>query len=111
MAAGDNINAHSHYYDVGSDSLRSMGYVASGHGDALQSHGLTAAHRDGLHVPGGLMQPKGLAEQLAGQYADGTLAPSALTALAQRDYSEAGRLGGTLGALVEDIYDDPEFGR
>jgi hypothetical protein len=108
---GDNVNAHSHYYQAGSDSLRSMGLITTGNGNALETNGLTATHRDGLHVPGGLMQPQALAEQLAGQYANGTLAPSVLTELAQGNLARAARLGGTLGALVENIYDDPEFGR
>jgi hypothetical protein len=94
-----------------SDSLRSMGLITTGNGNALETNGLTATHRDGLHVPGGLMQPQALAEQLAGQYANGTLAPSVLTELAQGNLARAARLGGTLGALVENIYDDPEFGR
>jgi hypothetical protein len=85
--------------------------IAAGHGDALESNGLTAPHRDGLHVPGGLLQPKALAEQLAGQYAQGTLAQSVFNDLAQGDPTRVGRVGGTLGALVEDINDDPEFGR
>lgn len=110
-AIGDNVNAHSHYFDSGSDSLRSIGLIAAGHGDALESNELTAPHRDGLHVPGGLLQPKALAEQFAGQYADGTLAQSVFNDLAQGHPSRVGRVGGTLGVLVEDIHDDPEFGR
>jgi len=110
-AITDNANAHSHYFDTGSDALRSMGLIASGNGDALQSNELTAAHRDGLHVPGGLLQPKDLAEVLAGQYAEGTLPQSLLEDLANGNPTRIGRIGGAVGVLVEDIYDDPEFGR
>jgi hypothetical protein len=110
-AITDNANAHSHYFDTGSDSLRSMGLIASGNGDALQSNELTAAHRDGLHVPGGLLQPKDLAEVLAGQYAEGTLPQSLLEDLANGNPTSIGRIGGAVGVLMEDIYDDPEFGR
>jgi hypothetical protein len=77
----------------------------------LQSNELTAAHRDGLHVPGGLLQPKDLAEVLAGQYAEGTLPQSLLEDLANGNPTRIGRIGGAVGVLMEDIYDDPEFGR
>ncbi|ORV12523.1 alpha/beta hydrolase [Mycobacterium celatum] len=43
---GLTFNDHSHYYDPGSESLFSMADIASGHGDALQQHGMTAPHRD-----------------------------------------------------------------
>ncbi|TLH57697.1 alpha/beta hydrolase [Mycolicibacterium aubagnense] len=40
---------HSHYYDRGTESLFSIGDIASGHGDALEHDGMTAPHR--IHVP------------------------------------------------------------
>lgn len=40
---------HSHYYDPGTESLFSIGDIASGHGDALEHDGMTAPHR--MHVP------------------------------------------------------------
>ncbi|WP_052425553.1 alpha/beta hydrolase, partial [Mycobacterium kyorinense] len=43
---GLTFNDHSHYYDPGSESLYSMADIASGHGDALERHGMTAPHRD-----------------------------------------------------------------
>jgi hypothetical protein len=43
---GLTFNDHSHYYDPGSESLFSMADIASGHGNALQEHGMTASHRD-----------------------------------------------------------------
>ncbi|SRX93996.1 hypothetical protein [Thermobispora bispora DSM 43833] [Mycobacterium shimoidei] len=45
---GLTFNDHSHYYDPGSESLFSMADIASGHGDALERHGMTAPHRDTL---------------------------------------------------------------
>jgi pimeloyl-ACP methyl ester carboxylesterase/uncharacterized protein YukE len=42
-------NDHSHYYQVGTESLFSIGDIASGHGDALEHDGMTARHR--MHVP------------------------------------------------------------
>lgn len=44
---------HSHYYDKGSESLFSIGDIASGHGDALENDHMTARHRiEGGHIPG-----------------------------------------------------------
>ena len=48
---------------------------------------------------------------LAGQYAEGTLPQSLLEDLANGNPTRIGRIGGAVGVLVEDIYDDPEFGR
>ncbi len=42
---------HEHYFDSGSESLFSMADIASGHGAALQEHGMTAAHRDSILGP------------------------------------------------------------
>ena len=36
---------HSHYFDHGSESLFSIGDIASGHGNALEHDGMTAHHR------------------------------------------------------------------
>ncbi|MBS9534210.1 alpha/beta fold hydrolase [Mycobacterium sp. M1] len=36
---------HSRYFEKGSESLYSMADIASGHGDQLQQHGMTAEHR------------------------------------------------------------------
>lgn len=36
---------HSRYFEPGSESLYSMADIASGHGDQLQQHGMTAEHR------------------------------------------------------------------
>jgi pimeloyl-ACP methyl ester carboxylesterase len=38
-------NDHSHYYQPGTESLFSIGDIASGHGDALEHDGMTASHR------------------------------------------------------------------
>jgi uncharacterized protein YukE len=38
-------NDHSHYYQPGTESLFSIGDIASGHGDALEHDGMTAPHR------------------------------------------------------------------
>lgn len=46
---------HSHYYDPGSESLFSIAYIASGHGDALEHDHMTAPHRTAwpsVHIPG-----------------------------------------------------------
>jgi len=46
---------HSHYYDPGSESLFSIGDIASGHGDALEHDHMTAPHRTAwpsVHIPG-----------------------------------------------------------
>ncbi|MUL83108.1 MULTISPECIES: alpha/beta hydrolase [unclassified Mycolicibacterium] len=44
---------HSHYFDPGSESLFSIGDIASGHGNALQDDGMTAGHRfDTPKIPG-----------------------------------------------------------
>jgi hypothetical protein len=42
---------HEHYFDKGSESLYGIADITSGHGTALQSHGMTAAHRDSLLGP------------------------------------------------------------
>jgi hypothetical protein len=43
---GITVNDHSHYYQPGSESLRSIGLIASGHGaTALHDQGLLAPHR------------------------------------------------------------------
>jgi hypothetical protein len=41
-------NDHSHYYEPGTESLFSIGDIASGHGDALEHDGMTAPHRSSL---------------------------------------------------------------
>ncbi|CAM3416469.1 alpha/beta hydrolase [Mycobacterium colombiense] len=46
------IYDHSHYFDDGSESLFSIGDVASGHGDALEHDGMTAHHRGEYGMPG-----------------------------------------------------------
>lgn len=48
---GLTINDHSHYYERGSESLFSIGDIASGHGDALEHDGMTAPHRVHLESP------------------------------------------------------------
>ena len=45
---GWDTNDHSHYYDLGSESMRGMTYIATGHGDMLAQEGLTA---EGRHQP------------------------------------------------------------
>jgi WXG100 family type VII secretion target len=45
-------NDHSHYYQPGTESLFSIGDIASGHGDALQHDGMTAPHRVSVTIPG-----------------------------------------------------------
>ena len=42
---GWTANDHSRYYQRGTESLFSMAEIVSGHGDALESDGMTAAHR------------------------------------------------------------------
>ena len=42
---------HDDYFASGSESLYSIADVTSGHGEALQSHGLTAPHRDAILGP------------------------------------------------------------
>lgn len=42
---GLTLNDHSHYYERGTESLFSMADIVSGHGDALELDGMTAAHR------------------------------------------------------------------
>jgi pimeloyl-ACP methyl ester carboxylesterase len=39
---------HQHYFDNGSESLYSIADITSGHGAALQDHGMTAPHRDSV---------------------------------------------------------------
>ncbi len=50
---------HLHYFDEGSESLFSIADVVSGHGDALQSDGMTARHR-GEYRLGGWVDPEAL---------------------------------------------------
>jgi len=45
------VGDHSHYFDTGSESLFSIGDVASGHGDALGHDGMTAHHRGEYGLP------------------------------------------------------------
>lgn len=47
VPGSDGINPHDHsyYYHRGSEALHSMADIASGHGDALESDGMTAQHR------------------------------------------------------------------
>ncbi|CFJ95054.1 Alpha/beta hydrolase of uncharacterised function (DUF1023) [Mycobacterium tuberculosis] len=42
---GINPHDHSYYYHRGSEALRSMADIASGHGDALASDGMLAQPR------------------------------------------------------------------
>ena len=42
---------HEHYFDNGSESLYSIADITSGHGAALQAHGMTAPHRDSILGP------------------------------------------------------------
>lgn len=66
---------HSRYFEPGSESLYSMADIASGHGDQLQQHGMTAEHRSDhwyakvpVHIPGTPivipMTPPGLDQML-----------------------------------------------
>ena len=41
-------NDHGHYYQPGTESLFSIGDIASSHGDALEHDGMTAPHRSSL---------------------------------------------------------------
>jgi hypothetical protein len=57
VPGSDGINPHDHsyYYHPGSEALHSMADIASGHGDALESDGLTAQHRyqpGKVNIPG-----------------------------------------------------------
>ncbi len=57
VPGSDRINPHdhSHYYYPGSEALHSMSDIVSGHGDALESDGMTAQHRYQLgkvNIPG-----------------------------------------------------------
>ncbi|MDT5075685.1 MAG: hypothetical protein QOJ80_322 [Mycobacterium sp.] len=45
---GFTLNDHSYYYKPGTESLFSIGDIASGHGDALEHDGMTAPHRTSL---------------------------------------------------------------
>jgi hypothetical protein len=63
VPGSDGINPHDHsyYYHPGSEALHSMADIASGHGDALESDGLTAQHRyqpGKVNIPG--LGPAGL---------------------------------------------------
>jgi hypothetical protein len=42
---------HSAYFEPGSESLYSIGDIASGNGDKLQEHGMTAQHRGAGVLP------------------------------------------------------------
>jgi pimeloyl-ACP methyl ester carboxylesterase len=44
-------NDHDDYFETGSESLYSMADITSGHGGALQGHGMTAPHRDAVLGP------------------------------------------------------------
>jgi hypothetical protein len=57
VPGSDGINPHDHsfYYHRGSEALQSMADITSGHGDALESDGLTAPHRyqpGKVNIPG-----------------------------------------------------------
>ncbi|SPM41927.1 hypothetical protein MNAB215_4144, partial [Mycobacterium numidiamassiliense] len=57
VPGSDGINPHDHsyYYHPGSEALHSMADIASGHGDALESDGMTAEHRyqpGKINIPG-----------------------------------------------------------
>ena len=43
------LSGHNSYFDLGGESLYSIGDIASGHGDALATHHMTAPHR--LRLP------------------------------------------------------------
>ncbi len=47
---GLDTNDHSHYYDMGSESLRAMTYVATGESDRLGGEGLLAEGRHQPHI-------------------------------------------------------------
>ena len=53
----DPIYDHLHYFDDGSESLFSIADVVSGHGDALQSDGMTA-HQRGAYLMGNGFDPE-----------------------------------------------------
>jgi hypothetical protein len=86
------IHSHTEYYKPGSDSLRSLELIATGNGEALESGGLTAPHRDRWHLPGGLLGPQDAAARLA-----------------EVDPTGAGPLLGTAGVLGSQVIADPEF--
>jgi len=57
VPGSDGINPHDHsyYYHPGSEALHSMADITSGHGDALESDGMTAQHRyqpGKVNIPG-----------------------------------------------------------
>ncbi|OPX12974.1 alpha/beta hydrolase [Mycobacterium sp. AT1] len=56
------LSDHSQYYTPGSESLLSMSDIVSGHGDALEHDGMTAAHRNsllsGFGLPTSLTDPE-----------------------------------------------------
>jgi hypothetical protein len=57
VPGSDGINPHDHsyYYHPGSEALDSMADITSGHGDALESDGMTAQHRyqpGKVNIPG-----------------------------------------------------------
>ncbi|WP_044514845.1 alpha/beta hydrolase [Mycolicibacterium septicum] len=45
------LNEHTSYFRDGSESLYSIADIVSGHGDALQDHGMTAGHRAPSPIP------------------------------------------------------------
>jgi uncharacterized protein YukE/pimeloyl-ACP methyl ester carboxylesterase len=45
---GITFNDHSYYYKPGTESMFSIGDIASGHGDALEHDGMTAPHRNSV---------------------------------------------------------------
>lgn len=49
------FNEHTSYFDDGSESLFSIADIVSGHGDALEEHGMTAPHR--VPIPGSSFIP------------------------------------------------------
>lgn len=86
------LHSHTEYYEPGSDSLRSLELIATGNGEALESSGLTAPHRDRWHLPGGLLGPQDAAARIA------ELDPSGLD-----------NLLGTAGELGVEVIADPEY--
>jgi len=48
---------HSHYYDLGSESLYSLTTIAGGNGEALQDLEMTAPHRSGIPAAVGAVLP------------------------------------------------------
>lgn len=46
----DILDEHTSYFNKGSESLYSIADIVSGHGDALEQHGMTAPHRGQIPV-------------------------------------------------------------